>query len=170
MKIYELWKTVSNLPWYAIKISNAARDFDNSDKWVFLTWRVHPGESNSSFMMEGILNQLLWAHDIKSKFCYYIIPCLNPDGVYYGKYRWNMIGTDLNRVWHWPSKYFHPTVYYAKELLMQIHTGEYTREITNLNQSQQEERDESKILEMASHYSLPRDCFKTPKSKLKFNK
>ena len=123
----ELCKTVSNHTCYALKISNASHEENN--KWVFITWRVHPGESNSSFMMEGILNQILWSHDIKSKFTYIIIPCLNPDGVYYGKYRCNMIGSDLNRVWHQPSKYFHPTIFYAKQLLKDLHSGKYFKSI-----------------------------------------
>ena len=133
MKITQLWKSVSNLPWYSLKITSSDNEY-GEQKWVFLTWRVHPGESNSSFMMEGMLNHLLTSHEIKSKFTYIIIPCLNPDGVYYGKYRWNMLGTDLNRVWNSPSKYFHPTVYYAKELLRQIHDGSYFHQIQEFNQ------------------------------------
>jgi hypothetical protein len=81
-----------------------------------------------------------------------------------------MIGTDLNRIWTSPSKYFHPTVYYAKELLRQVHSGEYNRELQSLNNSQQEIKEESKILDMMNHYALSKDCFKTPKAKLKFKK
>lgn len=167
MKIYELWKTVSNLPCYALKISNSSNSY-TEERWVFLTWRVHPGESNSSFMMEGLLNQLLCSQDIKSKFTYYIIPFMNPDGVYFGRYRWNMIGTDLNRIWHWPSKYFHPTVYFAKELLQQLHNGKYFQEISDFSNFQQEDKDEEKILNLINNYSLSRDWFQTPKSKVNF--
>lgn len=116
MQIFELWKTVSNIPWYWLKIWNSLTA-DKNSKIIFLTWRVHPGESNSSFMLEGILKQLLSWNELKTKFVYYVIPILNPDGVYYGRYRWNMTGADLNRIWHIPSRYFHPTIFYTKELL-----------------------------------------------------
>ena len=160
----ELWKTVSNHPCYALKISNASQE-DNK-KCVFITCRVHPGESNASFMMEGILNQILWSHDVKSKFNYIVIPCLNPDGVYYGKYRWNMIGSDLNRVWNCPSKYFHPTIYYAKQFLKEIHSGEYFKNIENIKISGREKMSESRIIEIMERYSLPHDTFMTPKVRI----
>jgi len=81
-----------------------------------------------------------------------------------------MIGTDLNRIWTTPSKYLHPTVYYTKELLRQLHSGEYHKGILNLNLSQQETSEETKILDLMSHKALTNECFKTPKVKLKFKK
>lgn len=42
---------------------------------------------------------------------------LNPDGVIYGNYRSSLLGVDLNRRWKNPSKYLHPTIYYAKSLI-----------------------------------------------------
>lgn len=131
---------------------------------------MHPGESNSSFIMEGILNHLLTSHDAKSKFTYIIIPFLNPDGVYYGRYRCNMLGTDLNRVWNNPSKYFHPTIYYTKELMKQIHSGTYYQLIDEMRESKMKEVEKAHILDLMNNYSLSRECFKTPKSNVKFQK
>lgn len=31
---------------------------------------------------------------------------INVDGVYYGNYRTNLSGTDLNRIWRYPRKDF----------------------------------------------------------------
>jgi len=45
---------------------------------------------------------------------------LNPDGVVRGNYRTNTIGVDLNRRWINPSRILHPTIFYAKKLLMQF--------------------------------------------------
>lgn len=42
---------------------------------------------------------------------------LNPDGVIFGNYRSSLLGVDLNRRWKKPSKYLHPEVYYAKQLI-----------------------------------------------------
>ncbi|ETN78427.1 hypothetical protein NECAME_10350 [Necator americanus] len=52
---------------------------------VFLSSRVHPGESNSSWMMHGILESLLTSVDprieeLRSRFVLKIVPILNPDG------------------------------------------------------------------------------------------
>lgn len=51
--------------------------------------RVHPGETVSSFMIEGIIDYLLSdeAHSLREKFIFKIIPLLNPDGVVHGNYR-----------------------------------------------------------------------------------
>ena len=74
-----------------------------------------------------------------------------------------MIGSDLNRVWHSPSKYFHPTVYYAKELLSQLHKGEYTQKYNEYIKMVQEASSESQIFSMIQKYHLSRDTFLAPK-------
>lgn len=60
-------------------------------KGVFLTARVHPGETGASWMMEGVLNFLTSntkeAQILRDKFVFKIIPMLNPDGVIHGNYR-----------------------------------------------------------------------------------
>ena len=70
-------------------------------KIVVMTGRVHPGESNSSFMMEGFLKFITSNHQIadelRKRICFHIIPCTNPDGVIAGNYRVSMSGNDLNR-------------------------------------------------------------------------
>ncbi len=47
---------------------------------------------------------------------------LNPDGVIYGHYRSSMLGVDLNRRWKNPSKFLHPTIYYAKSMIKWLHS------------------------------------------------
>lgn len=53
--------------------------------------RVHPGESNASWMMKGVLDYLLGpsldARMLRDTFVFKIIPMLNPDGVITGNYR-----------------------------------------------------------------------------------
>ena len=52
--------------------------------------RVHPGESNSSWIMRGLLRHLISTHPnalmLREKFVFKIIPMLNPDGVIHGRY------------------------------------------------------------------------------------
>ena len=45
---------------------------------------------------------------------------MNPDGVYLGNTRGNLLGQDLNRVWLSPNKFQHPTVYALKRMIHQL--------------------------------------------------
>lgn len=89
-------------------------------KAIIISARVHPGESNSSHVMQGFLDFILSertdAKLLRKYFVFKIIPMLNPDGVIYGNYRCSLLGVDLNRKWINPNKYLHPTVYYTKQL------------------------------------------------------
>ena len=83
--------------------------------------RVHPGETNASIMMHGILEQLTGnteeAKILRQRFIFKIIPSLNPDGVTLGHYRTSLLGVDLNRRWPKPSALIHPTIFSAKTVL-----------------------------------------------------
>ena len=54
-----------------------------------ITARVHPGESNASWVMKGTLEFLVSndpvARLLRENFIFKIIPMLNPDGVINGK-------------------------------------------------------------------------------------
>jgi hypothetical protein len=90
-------------------------------KAIILTARVHPGESNSSFIMEGIIKFLTSmskeAKILRSNYIFKVIPMLNPDGVIFGNYRCSLLGVDLNRRWINPSKILHPTIFYTKQIV-----------------------------------------------------
>lgn len=49
-----------------------------------------------------------------------VVPMLNPDGVFLGNYRSNLLGFDVNRSWHLVSQWGHPTAKALEELLNQI--------------------------------------------------
>ncbi|XP_076863755.1 cytosolic carboxypeptidase 2-like isoform X2 [Brachyhypopomus gauderio] len=73
---------------------------------VVLTARVHPGETNSSWVMKGLLDFLLSespdAALLRDTFVFKLVPMLNPDGVIVGNSRCSLTGRDLNR--HYRSK------------------------------------------------------------------
>jgi murein tripeptide amidase MpaA len=71
---------------------------------VIVTGRIHPGESNSSFVCEGFLEHVCsedpQAKEFRKKFIAYVIPMINPDGVVAGNYRTSLFGKDLNRTFN----------------------------------------------------------------------
>nr|XP_035108864.2 cytosolic carboxypeptidase 6 isoform X4 [Callithrix jacchus] len=99
-------------------------------KVVFITGRVHPGETPSSFVCQGIINFLVSQHPIARVLREYLVfkiaPMLNPDGVYLGNYRCSLMGFDLNRHWLDPSPWAHPTLHGVKQLIIQMYNDPKT--------------------------------------------
>eukprot|EP00939_MAST-03C_sp_MAST-3C-sp1_P005554 g5554.t1 len=90
-------------------------------KGVVVTARVHPGESNASWMMKGFIDYLTGssvdAKILRDNFIFKIVPMLNPDGVVVGNYRCSLAGIDLNRSYLNPSRKLHPTIFYCKQMI-----------------------------------------------------
>ena len=74
--------------------------------------RVHPGESNGSFMMEGFLKFICGdskqAKNLRKWIMFKVVPMLNPDGVVLGNYRTGLSGRDFNREYRNPDKDIFP--------------------------------------------------------------
>ena len=70
-------------------------------KYVIVCARVHPGESNASFIMEGFLKFITSSNpqavELRRKIVFKVVPMTNPDGVLAGNYRTSIAGNDLNR-------------------------------------------------------------------------
>ncbi|XP_064598674.1 cytosolic carboxypeptidase 1-like [Liolophura sinensis] len=90
--------------------------------FVFLSSRVHPGESNSSWVMKGTIDYLFsdkpQAKAARDLFIFKIVPMLNPDGVINGCHRCSLTAEDLNRRWLFPCPKLHPTIFHTKGLLL----------------------------------------------------
>ncbi|XP_076420878.1 cytosolic carboxypeptidase 6 isoform X10 [Peromyscus maniculatus bairdii] len=99
-------------------------------KVIFITGRVHPGETPSSFVCQGIIDFLVSQHPIarvlREHLVFKIAPMLNPDGVYLGNYRCSLMGFDLNRHWLDPSPWAHPTLHGVKQLIIKMYNDPKT--------------------------------------------
>ncbi|EDV22329.1 uncharacterized protein TRIADDRAFT_28493 [Trichoplax adhaerens] len=95
---------------------------DVEKKLIFISARVHPGESPSSYVCQGIIDFLISdspaAKILRDNLVFKIVPMLNPDGVSVGNYRCSLAGDDLNRHWHDPTRQ-HPTLSATKDILME---------------------------------------------------
>lgn len=92
---------------------------------IFVSARVHPGETASSYMVHGLVAFLLQprnphARALRNAFVWKIIPMLNPDGVARGHFRLDQFGVNLNRAYARPHPRWQPSIYAAKAVLRQI--------------------------------------------------
>jgi hypothetical protein len=91
---------------------------------IVLTSRIHPGESNASWLMRGVLEGLLSdaprSAELRKEFIFKIVPVLNPDGVVHGMYRCSLLGQDLNRIWLEADSTMHPTIYSVQKMVSRL--------------------------------------------------
>ncbi|XP_068580090.1 cytosolic carboxypeptidase 2 [Cebidichthys violaceus] len=93
-------------------------------KAVVVTARVHPGETNGSWMMEGFLDFLLGdsedAQLLRDTFVFKVVPMLNPDGVIVGNYRCSLAGRDLNRNYKTLLRDSFPCVWHIRNMVERL--------------------------------------------------
>lgn len=99
-----------------------AAKFSHKKPIVLITARVHPGETPSSYTMQGILSFLTSRLDVRAmvlrrQFVFLLVPMLNPDGVYHGHYRMDTLTQNLNRYYIDPDVARQPSCYAVKKLL-----------------------------------------------------
>lgn len=100
---------------------------------VVLIARQHPGETLSSFFIEGIIESILKSNNLLKKYCFIIYPIVNKEGVIKGVHRYTN-GIDYNRSWN--KKNAPKEIKYIKEQLkkyktkyfIDIHNDEITSE------------------------------------------
>ncbi|TMW58305.1 hypothetical protein Poli38472_011893 [Pythium oligandrum] len=119
----ELCQTIALNPCDLLSITSPGKDSVPPDdkKIIVLSARVHPGEPNASWMMQGMLDYLTGpssgATVLRNHFIFKVVPMLNPDGVINGNTRVNLAGWDLNRKWASPVEKLFPTIYHLKRQL-----------------------------------------------------
>ncbi|XP_053175926.1 cytosolic carboxypeptidase 2 [Scomber japonicus] len=111
---------------YVVTITSrgASKVEGKTKKAVVVTARVHPGETNGSWMMEGFLDFLLGdsadAQLLRDTFVFKVVPMLNPDGVIVGNYRCSLAGRDLNRNYKTLLRDSFPCVWHTYNLVEKL--------------------------------------------------
>ncbi|KAM4734629.1 cytosolic carboxypeptidase 2 [Anableps anableps] len=111
---------------YVITITSrgTSQGYVRNRKAVVVTARVHPGETNGSWMMEGFLDFLLGDSDdakvLRDNFVFKVVPMLNPDGVVVGNYRCSLAGRDLNRNYKTLLKDSFPCVWHTRNMVERL--------------------------------------------------
>lgn len=102
VKITGVGKTVEGRPLEVVRIGSPS-----APKRIFIRARAHAFESGGNWTVEGLIKRIL-KNDAEVKkylkrYCLYIMPMANKDGVVRGKTRFNANGFDLNRKWDKPA-------------------------------------------------------------------
>ena len=83
--------------------------------------RVHPGETNASWITHGIIEYLLSdslvSKELRNRVIFHIIPMINPDGVVAGNHRCSFIGKDINRWFERPHQQLEPEPFLVRKHL-----------------------------------------------------
>ena len=94
----------NNIPYIVITNFLSSESEIKQRKCIFITGRIHSGETVGSYVVQGVIDFLVNLNDpisiyLRDNFIFKIIPMMNVDGVIYGNYRFNIKGKDMNRLW-----------------------------------------------------------------------
>ena len=123
LRFDEIGKSLEGNSLHMLIITNFNDSFDElaNKKAIIFTSRVHPGESNGSYVIHGVIEFLLSndpaAKNLRKNFIFKIVRMLNPDGVVRGNFRMNFLGKDLNRMWDEPTENICPTIFNTVKMI-----------------------------------------------------
>ncbi|XP_014584944.2 cytosolic carboxypeptidase 2 isoform X3 [Equus caballus] len=125
-KLRTLCRSLAGNVVYLLTITNPSRTPQEAaaKKAVVLSARVHPGESNGSWIMKGFLDFILSdspdAQLLRNIFVFKVVPMLNPDGVIVGNSRCSLAGRDLNRHYKTILKDSFPCIWYTRNMIKRL--------------------------------------------------
>ncbi len=101
VEITEMGRTVEGRPLEVVRIGNPT-----APHRVFLRARAHAWEPGGNWVIQGLIRSLLGDDGVSRRclhrYCVYVMPMANKDGVARGWTRFNLLGKDLNRNWDTP--------------------------------------------------------------------
>jgi hypothetical protein len=102
VEIAEIGKTVEGRPLEIVRVGRSDAPYR-----LLLRARAHAWEPGGNWIVQGLIRSLLNGDDVArrclEKYCVYILPMANKDGVVRGRTRFNLLGKDLNRDWDQPA-------------------------------------------------------------------
>jgi len=102
IQVTVIGRTVQGRELELIRLGNSQAPFR-----VFLRARAHAWEPGGNWVVEGLVRRLLKddadARKYLERYCLYVLPMANKDGVALGRTRFNFQGKDLNRDWDKPA-------------------------------------------------------------------
>ncbi|KAH8247677.1 hypothetical protein KR038_007953 [Drosophila bunnanda] len=91
---------------------------------IVILCRSHSSEAPASHVCQGLIEFLVGNHPIagvlRDNFVFKIVPMVNPDGVFLGNNRCNLMGQDMNRNWHIGSEFTQPELHAVKGMLKEL--------------------------------------------------
>ncbi|XP_068153107.1 cytosolic carboxypeptidase 6 [Drosophila tropicalis] len=91
---------------------------------IVILCRTHSSEAPASHVCQGLIEFLVGnhpiAHVLRENFVFKIVPMVNPDGVFLGNNRCNLMGQDMNRNWHLGSEFTQPELHAVKNMLKEL--------------------------------------------------
>jgi hypothetical protein len=102
VEITPIGKTVEGRDLEVVRVGNP-----EAPHRVFLRARAHAWEPGGNWVVQGLIRRLLQddetARRYLERYCVYVLPMANKDGVARGRTRFNALGKDLNRNWDQPA-------------------------------------------------------------------
>ncbi len=102
VEIQPIGKTSEGRPLEIVRVGRPDAPFR-----VLLRARSHPWEPGGNWVVQGLIRCLLEDsqenRDYLNRYCVYILPMADKDGVVQGRTRFNRHGMDLNRNWEQPA-------------------------------------------------------------------
>ena len=102
VQITPIGQTVQGRPLEIVRVGHP-----EAPDHVFIRARAHSWEPGGNWVIEGLVRRLLAgdadAERFLQRYCVYILPMANKDGVALGRTRFNLQGKDLNRDWDKPA-------------------------------------------------------------------
>ncbi|KAM6306922.1 LOW QUALITY PROTEIN: cytosolic carboxypeptidase 3-like [Podargus strigoides] len=123
-KIHMLCHSLAGNTVYVLTTNPSGSGKGTKRKAVILTARVHPGETNSSWIMKGFLDYILGdsgkAEILWNNFVFKVVPMLNPDGAIVGNHRCSLTGQDLNHKYRSKMKKCYPFIWYTQNMIKRV--------------------------------------------------
>lgn len=102
VSITEIGRTVEQRELEIIRVGRPS-----APRRILIRARAHPWEPGGNWVVEGLIDRLLSedeaARRYLARYCVYVMPMANKDGVARGMTRFNLRGMDLNRNWDRPA-------------------------------------------------------------------